>query len=121
MEVLFAYLLSKLPLVIQVAVDLTAAVNAAKSAKTIYAAAKDANPEIAEIINKSAAAFPAAPGVGFAEHLEQIAKALLGIGAWPAAVQDWINANAALVRSAAWPVSVIRRDLWPRGTPFPMD
>jgi len=27
----------------------------------------------------------------------------------------------ALLRSAAWPVSIIRREFWPRGTPLPMD
>lgn len=27
----------------------------------------------------------------------------------------------ALFRSAAWPVSVARREIWPRGEPLPMD
>ena len=27
----------------------------------------------------------------------------------------------AIARSAAWPVSLVKRDFWPRGTPLPMD
>lgn len=27
----------------------------------------------------------------------------------------------ALVRSAVWPVSVLRHEIWPRGEPLPMD
>lgn len=27
----------------------------------------------------------------------------------------------ALVRSACWPVSVVKREIWPRGTPLLMD
>lgn len=27
----------------------------------------------------------------------------------------------ALLRSAAWPISIIRREVWPKGSPLPMD
>jgi hypothetical protein len=87
-------LLSKLPAIISVASEITAVVNGVKSADSIYSAIKGANPDIAEIIAKLGAIFPNLPGLSFAEHLESIAKALFGLGAWPVHIQDWLKANA---------------------------
>lgn len=32
-----------------------------------------------------------------------------------------VTFGLALVRSAVWPFSFIKHDLWPRGAPLPMD